>query len=180
MINDGEFPTRKTVFFFSLSLFYRPFFLSVFQLFPIQLQSQASLLFQNLNFPANLFALKGGYFSTKLLSNFPVAFTGMYIQITARMLPVKAIQTTLTALGVRAENCPKWSLARRKPKAEDWGKKMLARCFLNCKRSEQFSSLRSSPPCNVQQLYATFSQRFIGVLSGAQKSTRNFANFERP
>lgn len=44
----------------------------------------------------------------------------MYLQMTARILPVRAIQTTLTAEGTRAAYCPKWSLARRKPKAEDF------------------------------------------------------------
>ena len=30
---------------------------------------------------------------------------------------MRAIHTTLTALGTRAAYCPKWSFARRKPKA---------------------------------------------------------------
>lgn len=33
--------------------------------------------------------------------------TGMYLQTTAKRLPVKAIHTTLTALGTRAAYCPK-------------------------------------------------------------------------
>ena len=35
------------------------------------------------------------------------SLTGMYLQITANILPVNAIQTTLTALGTRAAYCPK-------------------------------------------------------------------------
>lgn len=40
--------------------------------------------------------------------------------MTAKMEPVRAIQTTEMAEGTRAANCPKWSFARRKPKAEDF------------------------------------------------------------
>ena len=47
--------------------------------------------------------LKGGYFSTKLLS-YSGCCTGMYLQMTARMLPVRAIQTTEIAEGTRAAN----------------------------------------------------------------------------
>lgn len=46
--------------------------------------------------------------------------TGMYLQITARVDPVTAIHTTDTAGGTRARKGAKWSLARRKPKAEDF------------------------------------------------------------
>ena len=48
------------------------------------------------------------------------SLTGMYLQITANMLPVKAIHTTLTADGTRAMYSPKCSLARRNPKADDF------------------------------------------------------------
>jgi hypothetical protein len=44
----------------------------------------------------------------------------MYLQTTANKLPVKAIHTTLTADGTRAMYSPKWSLAKRNPKADDF------------------------------------------------------------
>ena len=44
----------------------------------------------------------------------------MYLQITARIDPVKAIHTTDTAEGTRAAYSPKCSLANKKPKALDF------------------------------------------------------------
>ena len=68
----------------------------------------------------NFLALNGGYFSSNERSNVFGGSTGMYLQITAKIDPVKAIHTTLTAAGTRAAYCPKCNLANRKPKAEDF------------------------------------------------------------
>ena len=57
--------------------------------------------------------------SLTFLSNL-TGFTGMKRHATAIDEPVKAIQTTDTADGTRQAKSPKWSLARRKPKADDF------------------------------------------------------------
>lgn len=44
----------------------------------------------------------------------------MYLQITAKIEPVRAIQKTLTAEGTRAAKSPKCSFANKNPKAEDF------------------------------------------------------------
>merc|ERR1719456_1701009 len=48
------------------------------------------------------------------------AGAGSMRKATAKLEPTRAIQTTETAEGTRTMNMPKWSFARRKPKAEDF------------------------------------------------------------
>lgn len=90
-----------------------------FLLFHVQYQFIHSLFFPQ-SLLKNFLALNGGYFSSNERSNVFGGSTGMYLQITAKIDPVKAIHTTLTAAGTRAAYCPKCNLANRKPKAEDF------------------------------------------------------------
>jgi len=55
-----------------------------------------------INFLKSFLGWNGGYFSTRERSNDFGGVTGIYLQITARVAPVRAIHTTLTAEGTRA------------------------------------------------------------------------------